>query len=114
MSTPPVAKPVVTGVPEIDTLPDFNGNSLRLISPFRYIQHRIVSDTSKDGRPYQRYVVVGAPVANPNVKFKTVMFKGQYDEIRAILFLNKDSAINTTLEKVGNRTNSHFSGVLPP
>lgn len=99
---------------ETSALQEFNGQALKLVSPFRFVSFETLDGIAKNGRPYTRYVIVGSPVVNPLVKFRTVMFKNQYDQIRAILFVNPNAAIQASQERVGERTTTTFSGVLPP
>src|SRR5712692_368771 len=80
---------------------EFSFNQLPLLSPFEPMNVVVEHAVSRKGVPYPRYVVTIIPDNNRNVKAKVPMFKTQYDQIRAIRFLNPKAHIQATKNSDG-------------
>src|SRR2546426_4600711 len=90
---------------------EFTTTQLPLLSPFEPMSVKVESTVSRKGQTYDRYVVTIVPDSNKTVKAKVPMFKSQYDQIRAIRFLNPKAHITAT--RTADGKGIVFAGVTP-
>lgn len=94
-----------------EEIPEFNGQALATLSPFKILSWRTEDRPARlTGKIYTSHIATCHPSGNPTTKFQTRMFQTGKDQIRAILFLNKNALIQATQ----NGKSTIFSGVLPP